>query len=301
MILASVSFASIARHTTMEYVPVVLSEESKKHDKSSWKSNAAALGNSICIGFMLYSVSSYITFEWRFLLIGSIAIATALVMAIDTYKMNILSDEALQLKYFLPCVMLGFLPILFFGEIGCLIGCAVLSIVFTAQFITNMGAIAENVFLFKLSSIRYFSFSRIGNMLGLFFGYFFGFAAFGSFIETSIPPTSILFTMVAILVFLATLFYQDRYPSIPNEKKLSTKKGIWMRKCDVLAERSKLTQREHEILLYLAKGHDKEFIQSKLYVSQSTIKSHIYSIYQKNGIHSRKELIALIESVELQD
>lgn len=300
MVVISVSLHLGTHYLARSHVPVVCAAESKERNKSSLKSSAAAVGNSICIGFVLYCVALVVTFEWRIAVLGLVAIAAAVAMSVDICKKGLISSEEKQLKFFLPCVVFGFLPIPFFGEAGCFAGCVILSLVFAVQFITNMGAVAENVYLFRLSPIRYFASSRIGNAIGLLLGYLFGFAAFGPFGEAGLAPISALFIMVAILVVLATFFYKNRYPSLAEEgDRTETKRGQWMRKCDTLAQRSGLTQREHQILRYLAKGHDNEFIRSKLYVSQSTVKSHVYSIYRKIGVHSRKELMALIEKVEL--
>ena len=59
--------------------------------------------------------------------------------------------------------------------------------------------------------------------------------------------------------------------------------------------RFNLTVREAEVFVLLAKGHGSGFIAQVLCISQSTAKSHAYSIYRKLGIHSREELIALAE------
>ena len=62
-----------------------------------------------------------------------------------------------------------------------------------------------------------------------------------------------------------------------------------------------LSPREREILMMLAKGHDTEFMQDKLFISKSTIKSHTYNIYKKVDVHSRKELINLIKDMDEDD
>ena len=56
-----------------------------------------------------------------------------------------------------------------------------------------------------------------------------------------------------------------------------------------------------EIFGYLAKGRDAKFLENHLCISYSTAKSHIYSIYIKLDIHSRQEIIDLIESIEIPE
>ena len=38
-------------------------------------------------------------------------------------------------------------------------------------------------------------------------------------------------------------------------------------------------------------------IQDKLFISESTAKTHIYNIYQKVGIHTQRELMELLDAV----
>ena len=52
-----------------------------------------------------------------------------------------------------------------------------------------------------------------------------------------------------------------------------------------------LSERESEIAMLLLKGYPYKLIASRLYISESTVKSHVQNIYGKLGIHSRTELI----------
>lgn len=60
-----------------------------------------------------------------------------------------------------------------------------------------------------------------------------------------------------------------------------------------------LSPRENEVLYLLAKGRNAEFIQDELVVSRHTAKAHIYHIYQKTGVHSRQELIDMLEEMDI--
>lgn len=64
--------------------------------------------------------------------------------------------------------------------------------------------------------------------------------------------------------------------------------------CQAVADEYRFTRREGEILLLLAQGYTMPAISEKLFVSENTIKSHVKSIYQKLDIHSRTELIDLV-------
>lgn len=52
-----------------------------------------------------------------------------------------------------------------------------------------------------------------------------------------------------------------------------------------------LSERENEVALLLLKGWPYRLIGEKLFISESTVKTHVLSIYGKLGVHSRTELI----------
>ena len=57
-----------------------------------------------------------------------------------------------------------------------------------------------------------------------------------------------------------------------------------------------LSPREGEIFYLLAKGRNAKHIQEKLCISSSTVKTHIYRIYQKMGINSQQLLIDAVDN-----
>jgi DNA-binding NarL/FixJ family response regulator len=57
------------------------------------------------------------------------------------------------------------------------------------------------------------------------------------------------------------------------------------------AESTALTEREHDVLMLLAEGLNAAAIGAKLYISESTTKSHIARIYQKLGASNRAQAL----------
>jgi DNA-binding NarL/FixJ family response regulator len=55
-----------------------------------------------------------------------------------------------------------------------------------------------------------------------------------------------------------------------------------------------LTSREWAVLTRLLDGQRVSGIAADLYVSQSTVRNHLSSIYAKLGVHSQVDLIRLI-------
>jgi DNA-binding CsgD family transcriptional regulator len=52
-----------------------------------------------------------------------------------------------------------------------------------------------------------------------------------------------------------------------------------------------ITQRECDIILQIGGGLSNDEIASRLFISVSTVKNHIYHIFQKTGVHNRVELL----------
>lgn len=69
-------------------------------------------------------------------------------------------------------------------------------------------------------------------------------------------------------------------------------------KCEHIAKVGKLTKREAEVLTLIARGRSTPRIQEELHVSANTVNTHTSHIYQKLGIHSRQELLDLVDKAD---
>lgn len=68
-------------------------------------------------------------------------------------------------------------------------------------------------------------------------------------------------------------------------------------RCDRVACACELTPREAEILRYLGRGYGSVYIADTLVIAESTVRSHVKSIYRKIGVSSREELICRIDEI----
>ena len=95
--------------------------------------------------------------------------------------------------------------------------------------------------------------------------------------------------LAGMLVFLIAnqggLSTSDNASSKPRSKK-----DI----CVQLAEKHSLTPREQEVLVYLSQGRSARYIADQLVISPDTVRTHMKRIYKKCGVHTKEELLDLI-------
>ncbi|WP_151197432.1 helix-turn-helix transcriptional regulator [Eggerthella sp. YY7918] len=71
----------------------------------------------------------------------------------------------------------------------------------------------------------------------------------------------------------------------------------WVEPCNAVADTYQLTLREREVLELLARGRDMPFMEEQLVVSRNTIKMHIRHIYTKLDVHSKQDIIDMVEQM----
>lgn len=75
----------------------------------------------------------------------------------------------------------------------------------------------------------------------------------------------------------------------------STSPTHFQQRCLEIAGEAKLSPRETEVFLYLARGHSQVFVAQELVVSENTVRTHVRNIYRKLGVSSKEELLSCIE------
>ena len=69
----------------------------------------------------------------------------------------------------------------------------------------------------------------------------------------------------------------------------------WEARLDELGLPDPLSAREREVAGLVLRGNTVAAVARKLYISENTVRGHMKSIYRKLGVHSRQELIDLLE------
>lgn len=77
---------------------------------------------------------------------------------------------------------------------------------------------------------------------------------------------------------------------------------LFEERCRTLAADHRLTPRETEVMLLLARGRSSARIEEELFISHGTCLTHMRHIYAKMDVHSRQEFLDLVEArLEPQD
>lgn len=113
--------------------------------------------------------------------------------------------------------------------------------------------------------------------------------AFAPYMPDSAAITiAILAAMVAASL---TIMGNTKSFTLTNPKKVNSKLDA----IHTISRECKLTPREIDILELWGVGHTSNYIEEKLYIAKSTVKTHLSHIYQKTGTESKEELLQLID------
>ena len=204
----------------------------------------------------------------------------------------------------------------------------------------SLSAMCKHIVICKLAPIRAFSFGRLMTFTGIVFGMVIAFLGFSEAtvqqFGTLITIFAVIFYMALVIFSASFVMTEDNYPeesrfvkSASEEggklgsfvadkpayktnidpsvevsekgEKSPDRHGVFYKKCEIVARQSGLSSRQKEVLVMLAKGRNADYITEKLVISSHTAKAHIYNIYQKTGVHSRQELMNLVERTNLPE
>jgi DNA-binding CsgD family transcriptional regulator len=129
--------------------------------------------------------------------------------------------------------------------------------------------------------------------------------ASASFAAQACMATVTVFVLMQIFIENQTYPYFDENlpeksktvdPALARAESFSTKGGsVWKKKIEMVACEKKLSPRQKEVMKLLAKGRDVKYIMNHFVISRATAKTHMYNLYRKLDVHSRQELLNLIE------
>ena len=99
------------------------------------------------------------------------------------------------------------------------------------------------------------------------------------------------FAVAAISIGLLTSYFSRA------SKGSAEQKDDWQEElCRKATEAIEVSPREFDVIVLTYRGYSARKIAEALLVSESTVKTHVSHAYRKLGIHSKQELIALVDS-----
>lgn len=110
-----------------------------------------------------------------------------------------------------------------------------------------------------------------------------------------LPVAIVVIMALAVLASIVSLREGRQAAAAASLKPVQVGESPEESALDAVATRYGLSRREREVLGYLARGRSVPYIAEKLTIAESTVTSHSRSIYRKTGVHSRQQLIDLVE------
>lgn len=157
----------------------------------------------------------------------------------------------------------------------------------------------------KASPLKVFGFGYALQLAGGFLGYVAGGQLSRAF-DLSATNVLTVYLVIAMLVLALSLAVyppramDDLLLTIPDEDSADpvapTRADLWTLTCEQLARDAALTARENQVLVLLTHGRGSVFISESLGIAISTVYTHTRNIYSKVGVHSREELMALVDA-----
>jgi len=137
--------------------------------------------------------------------------------------------------------------------------------------------------LLALSKIGSFAMGRLG----------------ASILETYGATTQGLLLIVMLAALYLFIFSEEDVRNLMETSHVVTSlKKANKERCEALAKKTGLTPREAEVLELYSQGKTLAVIAETMHLSESTVNMHRRKIYTKLGIHSKQELLELLEHEE---
>ena len=282
-------------------------ENVRPHDtKSLLHSSAAMVANSFLLGFGFCFMAS--ANEALPILVIVLAIIVAAVYKIVDSQRKVRYQVGTIISVIAPIAALEFLLLPYASAPIALAIAGVSMLVAMIDEVICWSAVACYMHVYQVHPFANAGFGRIGDVIGLGLGFWYGLASLGAPYDDYVFGLGRAFVVI-LFVVVQVFFFQDNYKpftehssmveelsdDLPTPADEEHRMGAWRQNINDFARHYELTARQTEVLMLLAKGYSTSKIEETLVVSNHTVKAHVYSIYQKTDVHSRQELIELIE------
>ncbi len=96
---------------------------------------------------------------------------------------------------------------------------------------------------------------------------------------------------IAIAFFIMGIYFRKKKTSPPREPSVEVNQEM--------IQKLGLSRREHEVLIEIARGHSNLEIAHKLFVTESTIKTHVSNVFLKLDVKRRTQAIQKAKDLHL--
>lgn len=246
-----------------------------------------------CMRALFFNASPIInegSYPWLFLVatIASIALVCIPLFSTDTLGFG----AACRVAVFVLGFIFLLLPLLDLGSIAAdvlalLMYCTVMFLVWIV--------LVRITGLYRLAPLFAFGVGWGAHVAGSLAGTFGG-ALIGSYFE--LDPRTLSFVAlvcVCLLAFAYLFLFTER--SMARLLGLSPSAGRrpFRVRCEQISAECKLTPREEEVMVLVAKGRSMPRIQQELGLTAGTVNTHVAHLYRKLDVHDKQELIDLLE------
>ena len=239
------------------------------------------------------------------LFVVAAGIAAGLIFTIDSsMKTPRISERSMHMVT-TPLTVIAFACLYLFGDVAHVVALCVIAMLCVIYQVMVTVALGTHVILERLEPVRAYAKSRAVNYGGLAIGLAIGFGV--GFVNPGNGLAAIQLTVGVALVYsvIASIFHRPRFPdsTLKSDGSIAPVavkgRGQLHERCFEASERYSLSARQIEVLCLIAQGRNAEYVANTLTISVSTAQTHIRNIYQKLGVHSRQELIDMIEGIKL--
>ncbi len=105
---------------------------------------------------------------------------------------------------------------------------------------------------------------------------------------------TIVFWFLINIVNIIVIYKEAFEPSYAHKDEAETAEFHVEDSIEALAGRYELTPREREITKFIYEGKSNAEIAATLFISESTVKTHLYNIFRKMGVKNRIELSCVV-------
>ena len=142
---------------------------------------------------------------------------------------------------------------------------------------------------------------RLGLFIGQNIALFLGIGSTADFVRMTAVTFFLLYLVLMVIWMVNSherkkAVAQARVADELLDRMAHEQQDVRRARCDALADEHGLTNREKDILYLLAQGRDLAFICETLFLSKNTVKSYQKTIYSKLGVHSKQEIIDLVNT-----